>query len=91
MVACILWIENRKLLFGGHTYVMLCAIWYHLYNVKNVKNTYGGVLLFVKLQAASLLKVTLIQGCVSRFLNCTNGTKSRQASRSLNHLDNVKN
>ena len=27
---------------------MFCAIWYHLYNLKNVKNTYGGVLLLVK-------------------------------------------
>ena len=33
------------------TYVMRCAIWYHLYSLKNVKNTHGGVLLFVKLQA----------------------------------------
>ena len=32
-------------------YVMLYAIWYHLYNLKNVKNTHGGVLLLVKLQA----------------------------------------
>ena len=32
-------------------YVMLCAIWYHLYNLKNKKNTHGGVLLLVKLQA----------------------------------------
>ena len=31
--------------------VMRCAIWYHLYNLKNVKNTHGGVLLLVKLQA----------------------------------------
>ena len=31
--------------------VMLYAIWYHLYNLKNVKNTHGGVLLLVKLQA----------------------------------------
>ena len=30
---------------------MFCAIWYHLYNLKNVKNTHGGVLLLVKLQA----------------------------------------
>ena len=29
----------------------LCAIWYHLYNSKNVKNTHGGVLHLVKLQA----------------------------------------
>ena len=28
-------------------YEMLCAIWYHLYNLKNVKNTHGGVLLLV--------------------------------------------
>ena len=28
-----------------------CAIWYHLYNVKNVKNTHEGMLLLVKLQS----------------------------------------
>ena len=38
---------------------MLCAIWYHLYNFKKMKNTHGGVLLLVKLQA----KVTLLRGC----------------------------
>ena len=32
--------------------VMLCAIWHHLYNLKNVKNTHGGVILLVMLQAA---------------------------------------
>ena len=26
------------------SYVILCANWYHLYNLKNVKNTLGGVL-----------------------------------------------
>ena len=31
-------------------YVVRCAIWYHLSNLKNVKNTRGGVLLLVKLQ-----------------------------------------
>ena len=31
--------------------VMFCAIWYYLYNLKNVKNTHGGMLLLVKLQA----------------------------------------
>ena len=35
-------------------YVMRCAIWYHLYNLKYVKNTYGRMLLLVKLQARSL-------------------------------------
>ena len=29
---------------------MLCAIWYHLRNLKSIKNTHGGVLLLVKLQ-----------------------------------------
>ena len=30
---------------------MLCVIWYHLCNLKNVKNIHGPVLLLVKLQA----------------------------------------
>ena len=64
---CFLWI-----------YVMFCAIWYHLYNLKNVKKTHGGVLLLVKLQVkAKLLNVTHV-------LNCTNGTKSRNASHYKN-------
>ena len=33
--------------------VMFCAIWYHLYNLKNVKNTHRGVLLLIKMQASS--------------------------------------
>ena len=38
-----------------HKYiVMRCTIWYHLYYLKHVKNTYGGVLLLVKLQEKSL-------------------------------------
>ena len=65
-------------------FVMFCAIWYHLFNLKNVKNTHGRVLLLVKVQAKSLqryslLKVTLLHECFSPFLNCTNGTKSRNA------------
>ena len=54
---------------------MFCAIWYHLYNFKNLKYTHGGVLLLVKLQALA----TLLDGCFSRFLNCTKGTKLRNA------------
>ena len=30
-------------------YEMCCAIWYQLYNLKNVKNIHGGVLHLVKL------------------------------------------
>ena len=56
-------------------FVMRCAIWYHVYNLKNVKNTHGGLLLL-----ATLLKVTLLHGCFSHFLNCTNVTKSHNAS-----------
>ena len=41
------------------TYVMRCAIWHHLYNFKNVKNTHEGVLLLVKLQtkASNFIKI----------------------------------
>ena len=62
--------HHERLFHAGasHTlsYVMFCTIWYHLYNLKNVKNTHGGVLLLVQLQA-TLLKVALLYGCFSRF------------------------
>ena len=45
-------------------YVVRCAIWYHLYNLKDVKNTHGGVLSLVP---ATLLKSTLLHECFSRF------------------------
>ena len=32
---------------------MRCLIWYHLCNLKNMKNTHGGVLILVKLQASA--------------------------------------
>ena len=35
------------------SYVMHCAFWYHLRNFKNVKNTHGGVLILIKLQACA--------------------------------------
>ena len=44
---------------------MLCAVWYHFYNLKNVKK-----------QNSSM-------GFFSRFLNCTNRTKSGKASHML--------
>ena len=40
-----------KLKFSFIAYVMFCAIWYHLCNLKNMKNTHEGVLLLVKLQS----------------------------------------
>ena len=61
---------------------MLSAIWYNLYSFKNVKNTHGRLLFFKKLQssALTLLKVTPLSGCYSRFLNFTNDVKARKAS-----------
>ena len=56
---------------------MFCVARIGLYNLENVKNTHGELLLLVELQAklAALLKVTLLHGCFSRFLNCTNATE----------------
>ena len=52
------------------SYVMVCAIWYHLYHLKNVKNTRGGGLFLVKLQAEAF----------SSKGTFTNGNKSCKAS-----------
>ena len=64
-------------------YETLCAIWYHLYNLKSVKNTYWGVIL--------LLKVALLHRYFSHFFNCTNGTKLRMTVRPFvfNSLDSL--
>ena len=35
---------------------MRSEVWYHLYNLKNVKNTHWGVLLLLKLQVSALYK-----------------------------------
>ena len=51
-------------------------------NLKNMENTHEGVLLFVKLQAKPhnfTNKVPIFQGCFLRFLNCTDGARSRNA------------
>ena len=49
----------NNLSFTVRTSVMRCAIWYHLYNFKKVKNTHGGVLILVKLQATKQSNVIL--------------------------------
>ena len=46
---------------------MCCAIWYHLCNFKNLKNAHGRAF-------------NTSPWVSSRFLNCTNGTKSCKAS-----------
>ena len=61
---------------------MRYAIWYFLYNFKNVKNTHEGVLLLVKLQAkaCNFTKSNTPSWVFFTFLNYTNGTKSRNTS-----------
>ena len=47
-------IQCLQILYYIFTNVTLCTIWYHLYNLKNVQNTHGGVLLLaVKLEASA--------------------------------------
>ena len=64
---------NKLLETNSQLMWCVCVIWYYSYNLKNAKNTHKGVLLLVKLQ------VTLLHWCFSRFLDCTNGIKSRNA------------
>ena len=76
---------------------MRCAIWYHLLNSKNVENYREGVLLWVKLPEVSVFHVCFknctkawnfflsnsLHWCFPRFLNSTNGTKSRRISHKI--------
>ena len=64
------------------SYVTLCAVWYHLCNLKNVKTTHGEVIHLV----CNFTKSALLHGCFSRFLNSTNGTKPPKASDIKNVL-----
>ena len=69
--------------------IVICDALYDLVpsaQFKNVKNTHGdgGVL-----HPAALLKVTFVRGCFSRFLNCTNGTKSCNSSYIQKKLKNM--
>ena len=69
----------------SNVYLTLCVSWCHLNNLKNQKNTHEGVLVLV----ATLLKVTLLHGCFSRFLSCTNSAKPHvfpEKSKSLWHV-----
>ena len=58
---------------------MCCAIRYHLCNLKNVKNTHGGVSLLVKLQVEAY-NVTTESNTAPRFLNYINCIKSDNVS-----------
>ena len=82
-------IVQPKMLVCAHTKtsnkksVISRAIWYHLYNLKNVKNAHKGVLLLVKLQAT---KSNISPSVFSGFLNCTNGTKSGNGSHIIRNV-----
>ena len=43
--------SSHAKLLSPYLYLVRCAIWYLSYNLKNAKNTHGGVLILVKLQA----------------------------------------
>ena len=74
---------------------MLFVIWYQLYDLKDVKNTHGGVFLLVKLEAEAYNFTTKSNTppwvFFTFFLHCTNGIKSRKAyiSASL-HFNNCR-
>ena len=56
---------------------MRFAIWYHLYNLKNVKNTHALACNFTKINTPPWVFLT--------FFNYINGTKSRNAP----HMRNI--
>ena len=62
--------------------LMLCVIWYHLHDLKNVKNIHGWVLLSVKLQtlACNFNKIITPPCAFFTFLNLYKWRKSRKAS-----------
>ena len=64
------------------SYEMRCACFYHLCNLKILKNTDRGVLLLVYLHslACNFIKSNTPPLVFSRFLNRINGTKSCNAS-----------
>ena len=51
-------------------YAVRCTIWYHLYNLKNVKNIHGGVLILVTFQgsACNITKINTPPWMFFRFL-----------------------
>ena len=77
MIFIIISLHRKNLLFAYilNLYVML---WYHLFYLKNVKNTHRIVSLLVNCRHQ--LKVSLRHGCFLRFLNYVNSTKMRKTS-----------
>ena len=67
----------------GYLNVIHCAIWYHLYNLKNVRNTHGGVLILV-----NFTKINTPPWVFFTFFKCTNGTKLRNAPHTSKKISN---
>ena len=83
------WKYCKMLISFSIRYETLCAIWYRLYNFKNVEDTHGRVLVLVKSQtgACKFTKSSIPPSLFfSRFLICINGTKSRKASQKYKKL-----
>ena len=76
----LLWERKR----GEEPYGYICDLFLRFgINLKNMKDTHGGVFFLLKFQASAptLLKVMLLHRVFfSRFLNCTKGTKSCRVS-----------
>ena len=71
---------------------MLCAIWYHLQNLRKVKNTHGGVLLLGKLQAfhqGCFLHLLIFYKCYQIAQNVSYETTSNKFIRSNIFTDQV--
>ena len=49
---------NHRYVENINSNMMCCAIWYHLYNLKHVKNTNAGELFLVKLKTSNREKIT---------------------------------
>ena len=77
---------------------MLCAIWQHLCNLKNLKNTHGGVLLLVKSQALAIIDGAIIAKIVNCFqfmkqymFNKKKFKKKKEYLNDINFKSNYKN
>ena len=64
---------------------MGCPIGYHLHNLKKCENHLWRNVTFSQVAGfwLTLLKVEILHGCFSLFLNCTNGTKLCKASHNM--------
>ena len=49
--------KNKPAVNNNQIFETLCAIWYRLCNLKNVKNTHGGMLLLAKLKAGAFFYI----------------------------------